>query len=221
MSYSGKKVVAEFRKKYGIIKPDLNELRKIISSQGYTVIEFNAIYNDANVAAIIEELNLDNLISERKGFTYADASNRLVFLHEDLSYDEKLNVLVHEEGHIFCGHIEEKEFIGRDVQQEQEANEFAHYLMNPTFLDKSRCFIGKHKLCISIVAVLLTVCIVGVSLLAGEQSYYGEYYVTETGSKYHKADCIHIKNKTNIRRLTKEEFNTGEYEPCEMCLPNG
>lgn len=219
MIFSGKKVVAEFRKKYRIIKPDLDELRSIISSQGYTVIEFNGIYNDENVVAIIEELNLDALISERKGFTYADANNRLVFLHEDLSYDEKLNVLVHEEGHIFCGHIKEKDYIGRDVQQEKEANEFAHYLMNPTFIDKSKFFVCKNKLWFSIASVLLAVCIVGVGLLAREQSYYGEYYVTETGSKYHKMDCIHTKNKTNIRRLTEEEFNSGEYEPCEMCLP--
>lgn len=221
MNYSGKKEVAEFRKKYRIIKPDLNELKEIISSQGYTIIEFNAIYNDENVAAIIEELNLDTLISERKGFTYADAHNRLVFLHEDLSYDEKINVLVHEEGHIFSGHIEERDFIGRDVQQEQEANEFAHYLMHPTFIDKLKFFVRKYKIWISIVSVLLAICIVCVSLFAGKQSYYGEYYVTETGSKYHQAACIHIKNKTNIHQLTKEEFDSGEYEPCKMCLPNG
>ncbi len=52
-----------------------------------------------------------------------------------------------------------------------------------------------------------------------QKNYYGEYYITDTGHKYHRADCIFVKNKENVRRLTEEEFFSGDYEPCEMCLP--
>ena len=53
-----------------------------------------------------------------------------------------------------------------------------------------------------------------------EQSYYGEYYLTESGNKYHKEECIFIKDKTNVQRITVKEFESGEYAPCKMCLPN-
>ena len=52
-----------------------------------------------------------------------------------------------------------------------------------------------------------------------EKHYYGTYYITESGNKYHERNCIFVKDKTNIRRMTVEEFESGEYEPCAICLP--
>ena len=37
-------------------------MRSSIQSQGYNIVEFNAIFNDEDVALIIENLKLDNLI---------------------------------------------------------------------------------------------------------------------------------------------------------------
>ena len=54
-----------------------------------------------------------------------------------------------------------------------------------------------------------------------EQRYYGDFYITTTGSKYHEKDCIFIKHKDNVERLTVEQFESGEYEPCDICLPHG
>jgi hypothetical protein len=51
-----------------------------------------------------------------------------------------------------------------------------------------------------------------------EKTYYGEYYVTENGEKYHDEDCIYIKDKSNVHRLTIEEYESGEFEPCQICL---
>ena len=50
--------------------------------------------------------------------------------------------------------------------------------------------------------------------------YKDNLYVTSTGECYHKKECIFIKNKTNTRKLAKEEFEKGTYSPCDMCLPN-
>lgn len=47
-------------------------------------------------------------------------------MHEDLSVDEKLSVLFYEEEH-----IEENTYLGRDIQQEVEANEFAYCTLLP------------------------------------------------------------------------------------------
>ena len=45
------------------------------------------------------------------------------------------------------------------------------------------------------------------------------YYVTPTGKKYHREDCIFIKDKKNVERLTDKEYYSGEYDPCQICLP--
>ena len=135
-------------------------------------------------------------------------------------YDEcGREILLHEEGHIFCGHIEENTYIGRDVQQETEANDFSYCMQNPTLADKLCYFIKNNKLWLSIVAVVLVACIILFCWFMREERLYGDFVVTETGNKYHQSDCNHIKNKNNVRRLTLEEFESGEYEPCGTCLP--
>ena len=51
---------------------------------------------------------------------------------------------------------------------------------------------------------------------------YGKFLenLTSTGNKYHEEECIFVKDKTNTRRLTIEEFESGDYEPCDICLPH-
>ena len=136
MSCTSKKLACKFRKEYKINKLTASALSEILTKQGYTVVNFNSLYNEPDVAELINTLNLSDFVKERKGFTYADSNHRIVFVNEDLSEQEKLLVLLHEEGHIYCGHLTEKSIIGRDVIQEYEANEFVHYMLNETFFQK-------------------------------------------------------------------------------------
>lgn len=53
-----------------------------------------------------------------------------------------------------------------------------------------------------------------------EKKYYGEYYITESGQKYHEEGCIFVKYKDNVHRMTTDEYESGDYEPCQICLPN-
>ena len=115
-------------KEYGLQNVTLENLRSAIQKQGYTIVEYNNIFNGENVAALIDALGLENFCEGSKGFTYADTKRRLVFLHEDLSDKEKLMILAHEEGHIYCNHLTSTPVLGRDVIEEHEANEFAHLL---------------------------------------------------------------------------------------------
>ena len=57
-------------------------------------------------------------------------------------------------------------------------------------------------------------------LIVRNNSYYGEYYITENGTKYHEKDCMIIKDKNNTQRLTKSDYESGDYEPCQVCLPD-
>ena len=218
-----KAAARKFLNEYKLNEVTLVNLKQIINSQGYTIIEFNNIFNDENVTQLIESLGLDEQVEKSKGFTYADSKRRLVFLNEDLSDAEKLLVLAHEEGHIYCNHLSSVPIIGRDVVEEHEANEFTHYILNNSISQKVGFVVKTRKKAIAIVAVILILVIAGVAIFSAirkEQSYYGEYYLTSTGNKYHEEECIFVKDKTNVRRLTIEEFESGEYEPCGICLPH-
>lgn len=211
----------DFLRQYGLSKITLDDIRRIITSQGYTIVEFNHIFNGEPVTRLIEALKLDEMVEKARGFTYADRYRRLVFVHEDLTDDEKLLVLAHEEGHIYCNHFSASPVIGRDVVEEHEANEFTHYILNRGVAGKLGDFVKKNRKVIGIVAALLAVLLVGTAILGKvkeERSYYGKYYITASGDKYHKEDCRFIKDKNNIRRMTKEEYESGKYEPCGICL---
>ena len=213
----------EFLNEYRLTQVTLDDLKRIITSQGYTIVEFNHIFNDEHVTALIEALHLDEVVEKSKGFTYADPQRRLVFLHEDLSDNEKLLVLAHEEGHIYCDHFSSVPVIGRDVIEEHEANEFTHYILNRSMAGKIDRFIKERKKLCSTVAIVLVVAIIGLLVFKAvqkERSYYGEYYITASGNKYHEEECIFVKDKTNIHRMTIDEFESGDYEPCGICLPH-
>lgn len=213
----------EFLNEYRLTQVTLGDLRRIITSQGYTIVEFNHIFNDEHVTALIEALHLDEMVEKTKGFTYADRQRRLVFLHEDLSDNEKLLVLAHEEGHIYCDHFSSVPVIGRDVVEEHEANEFTHYILNRSVAGRVGGFIKERKKLCGTIAIVLAVCIIGLLIFNAvqkERSYYGEYYITSSGNKYHEEECIFVKDKTNIHRMTIEEFESGDYEPCGICLPH-
>lgn len=212
-----KKSVLKFKQKYKLKKITTSELYNIIEQQGYTVIPYNCACNDENVKVLIVALQLEEYIHSCKCFTYQDEKYRLVFINEDLSEEEKLVVLAHEEGHIWHNHLRGDSVFGVDVIQEYQANEFAHYLL----VDKDG---NKRKTRMFIVFFILfalsVFCGIYFSKAKHDQKVYTEnYFRTNSGTKYHIEGCIYIKNKTGIQRLTKEEFESGEYEPCAVCIP--
>lgn len=77
-----KKKAKSFLKEYGLQNVTLENLRSAIQKQGYTIVEYNNIFNDENVAALIDALGLEYFCERSKGFTYADTKRRLVFLHK-------------------------------------------------------------------------------------------------------------------------------------------
>lgn len=213
-----KRKAAEFKRKYSLKTINSANLWEALTAQGYTLVEFNSIENKENVASLIGALQLEDQIARSKCFTYQNDKYRIVFIHEDLNDEERTVVLAHEEGHIWNGHMSSNNVLGTDVVQEYEANEFSHYLLK----DKT----GKKKR-IKVTGVILTLILllaVGTGMFLKQNHdkavYTDDLYRTETGGKYHVRDCMYIKDKTNVYRLTQEEFDSGEYEPCGACKPN-
>lgn len=185
----------------------------------------------------------------KNGFTYHSGKYRLVFVNEALNDEEKVIVLAHEEGHIWHGHMQCGNRVGNDVICEYEANEFAHYLLeyrNPYRKNVVRTafacavfvllagvffqYAGRNDAVgadstqeqrAQESSVVKKATSKGEGEVSENSKAQGteEYYITKTGMKYHVRDCMYIRNKTDVRRMTEEEYESGEYEPCKACLP--
>ena len=124
-----KKQVSRFRREFNIQDVSAKILEDIFEKQGFTVIHFNPVLNDPDVEIVIQSFDLQDMIRSSNGFLYLDQNHRLVFVNENLSESERRIVLAHEQGHYYCGHSSHTDVIGRNVSEEFEANEFAHYLL--------------------------------------------------------------------------------------------
>lgn len=218
MDMNEKKSVKAFKRKYKLKKISSQSLSEVLNKQGFTLIRFNGADDDDDVRTLIAALDLQEYVLTYRCFTYQDNKYRLVFVNENLNEEETTIVLAHEEGHIWHKHLNNKNVLGNDIVQEYQANEFSHYLL----VDKT----GKKKK-ISICAAVGSLILV-IGLVTGyyfksqhdEKIYTDNLYRTATGSKYHVRDCMYIKDKTDVQRLTREEFDSGEYEPCNACKPD-
>lgn len=205
---------------YKLSKVSLDNLVYIIEDQGFEIIEYVS-GEDSSANRLIERLDLTNYSRANKAFAYQCGVSKFVFVSEDMSAAEKLYTLAHEVGHIFCGHLKDGNMTC-SVEEEYEANEFAHAILHPRMWDCFVQWIREHKKVVYIGALaLVIVCAVAIGIAHTERqrSYYGEYYITDSGHKYHEAECIFVKDKNNVERLTKEGYYSGEYEPCQICLP--
>ena len=216
-----KKKVRQFRREFGVRNPDADFLASVFEKQGFTVIEFNPLLNDPDINTLVISLGLSDLITGTNGFLYQDRNYRLVFLNEKLSPDEKRMVLAHEEGHYYCGHIEHISCREKTVQEEYEANEFVHYLLQKSFPDVLKTwFFAYRRIAIAggIALVLAGGSAAGVAEYREHQLYEGEYYVTMHGEKYHLKNCVTIQGH-ETRRFTKKDADSGKYDPCSVCMP--
>ncbi len=216
-----RRAASNYRKEYRIRDLNPDALSEALEKQGYTVVEFRPMNNEPDVALLLRNLHLEDRAIYSRGFVYVDSHYRMVFVSEDLSDFEKTLVLLHEQGHIYLKHMNHASVIGVDVQEEYEANEFVHYLINPGFIQRTGESARRYKIPIMIVLLVLTAGLFGVVKYKEyneSRTYFMEYYVTPYGTKYHIKECSVIEGK-EVRRLTKEDIESGQYEPCAFCIP--
>ena len=95
--------------------------------------------------------------------------------------------------------------------------------LNPNLINRAKIMMVCHKKTTTIVSVILMVVILTgiiIPVVKKYRSQCGDYYVTDSGNKYHKKECIFVKDKKNVSKLTKEDFKAGLYDACDMCLPD-
>lgn len=216
--YKAKNLLLE----YGISKVTLENLIYIIEDQGFEIIEYSQRDRSDSIWTVLNTLNLTAYAESGKAFAYKCGKSKLLFVCEEMTADEKLYALAHEEGHIIFGHLCNGACDGNAVEEEYVTNEFAHYLLHPPLLLKFATTVKSNKkkaLWVALIALSLAVIIPLTVNIIQSRSYYGEYYVTESGTKYHEKDCMTIKDRSNVRRLTEKDYYSGDYEPCHVCLP--
>ena len=108
------------------------------------------------------------------------------------------------------------------VVEEFEAHEFTHHLLNRTLITKTKAVLYAHKRAAVVVFVLVMIALLTVGYVYGVShhiEYADDFYITPTGLKYHRAACSAIKGRNSARKMTKEEYDSGQYEPCSLCVP--
>lgn len=128
-----KRKVGSFLKEHRIRAVTSASLADALQQQGFTVLEFNRLCNDEDLGDLIDALRLRSYITSTKGFTYANADHRLVFVHEALSEKEKCMVLAHEIGHICCSHTEKQPILGEDVLPQNDTGRVRLRPLHPLF----------------------------------------------------------------------------------------
>ena len=190
------------RQKTGDISGE--KLRAVIKEYGYDVIEYG---DSAGADCLIRELKIQEYTSGG-AFAYSSGSVRLVFVDGRLSEAEKREVLAHELGHIALGHLICPGDSNFNVSHEYQANEFTHYLLNPTPLTRSQIWLRRRWPVVALFMALLLSCFAVWSF-----ADIG-YYVTKTGSHYHRRNCEYVQSRRGVRRI----FDVTGYEPCEVCI---
>ncbi len=210
------------------------DLRRIIESNQFTVIEYKKHTNSQPVAELIKRLGVQNEIEQNSSFLYIKNNLKFVFINADISDEDKCALLRHELGHICDPYLINNALNYSKIKKEEFANEFSFYIKNPGNLFRIYVFIlKKWKLLVSI--ILLIACLIGFSFMinsltnppakpvTGNSSTYvpsnGTYYVTSSGKKYHKEHCIIIKYKNNLTQITLESATDDGYKPCLICNP--
>ena len=211
-----------FIKEHKLKTIDSENLIRVIKECGYEVRDYRPYSNEDKTQKLFEILNIKEFANGEDAFTYADLDNRIVFVSKTLSEKEKCIVLSHELGHIFFKHMSSKKYIkGQEIEQENEANEFSHYLLDGGIFFKLCKFINNYRerLIIPVIGIIAASFLLGyvIDILDNRQDNI-TYYITENGGKYHEEGCKHLDGKSDLETGKREKFERRGYTPCGDCL---
>ena len=221
MSSNVRKAAYRILSQYKLGIPSLDDLVYVAKDQGYDIIDYSKESANPSVATLIKELSVEEVAKRGKAFVFQKKEIKLLFLCDELTKDEKRYAIAHELGHIALGHLRHGVSNDTSICEEHDANEFSHYLLLPGKGYLIKHWIDEHRTAcvVSIIALVMAIGMITLyCYVCYRNSLYGEYYITENGSHYHKIGCTYIKDKKNVHRFTIEEYNSGKYEPCQNCV---
>lgn len=194
-------------------------VENILQSLGYSVVLFNTYSGDME----LERYELADKKGKLKAFTYSQTAH-IVFLDANLHADDKLYLLLHELGHIVLGHVGDGKLVTRNkILIDIEADNFAYSILN-----NRRNWLYVILFVFILYSVIITAGFLNTRTAPAEVVTQVEppqattqnidtVYVTPTGKKYHKQNCMYVKGK-NLTELTRTQAEN-IYTPCSVCNP--
>ena len=208
-------------------KPDADSLKTLIESRGFAIINFNRIENSAVTEEFFSIEEIKNLAEKSDAFIYIKGRCKLLFVADGFNDDDLRFVLSHELGHI----LDERLYWDSgytEIQKEQFANEFTHYLLHPGIFFNLTLLLSNIKIVTAaglIIALALGggIALRNFSIKKTATVHSGviasdTVFVTSGGECYHKRTCSIVKNRTNIKKLSVEKALKNRYRPCNLCF---
>lgn len=210
------------------------DLKRIIESNQFIIIEYKKHTNPEPVSELIKKLKVENETRQNDSFLYINNNLKFVFINSDISEEDRCSLLRHELGHILDADLESRTVHYSGIKKEEFANEFSCYAKKPPIRFMVYVFlVKKWKLLTSAIALIF--CVLAFMLIMGSltiprakpvtstDSEYtlseSEYYVTSSGKKFHRKHCIIIKYKNNLTEIKLNEAIDCGYKPCMICNP--
>ena len=206
-----------FRNKNGLAKKKItfSLLCKTARQNGFIVKDYSSSRCLRILLDIYDKSLRANSVTAKDG-----NGNIIIFVNEKLPAKERTFVLAHEIGHILLQHSTRE-----NSQYENEADLFAHYLLDyktsNRFLLASLCVV----LAVTLSAGVLFDAIKGDNLYVSESNVESTAsfvsktdicYYTEHGTVYHYyKDCSYIKNSKNV--ITGTISQCGKSKCCFRC----
>lgn len=118
--------VKSFMDEYNVTKLTRDEIEKIIECMGYKIILFHPKQKNTAIAKLIDRIGVGDDIKIRQSFAYHSGSTKCIFIDESIGEPDSIQLLLHEIGHIYMGHINgRQDDAAITAKNENEANQFA------------------------------------------------------------------------------------------------
>ena len=179
---------------------NLESIKNYLQSKGYTV-NFYDVEKDNK---LLTKYGLNEYAKTVHAFTVCSKELKAVFIDKQIKKEKIIYSLLHETAHIVLNHLDKTKVGNNDRLYDMQAEAFAYEVLN----HKSKTHIY------AIIAVILLVFGIGIYKNINDSKMV---YVTSTGAKYHRENCIHVQN-IDCTVLTKGQARKN-YDPCKVCNP--
>ena len=201
------KKAKKFIKTFGLKRNYTTEgLTKILEKQGFSLYEYSLFSNKTK--QLFVRLDCFETATVNCSFSISSDEANLCCIKNYLSEKEKAILLLHENLHIFMGDV--KKDCPISPFQEKTVTDL-HFIVD--FILNTRRYVRV------LLAVLITALFLGTAHHFTYSKTEAYYYVTPSGTHYHKEDCDEILTNPNAYSISAEDARKS-YLPCSKCKPD-
>ncbi len=204
----------------------VRNIKAVIKSHGFRIHPYRLEETDSQITELIRELGCEDLAQRENGFVVTNEVIKAVFIRKNLSTNDQLEILFHEEAHIWCNHLNTANFTDQTaIQKEVEAQRFY-----PRLKALRRVVILLTITALAIGAFFLTpqasrsvvdtepVGVSGYTIITNGNPN-DIVYITGSGDAYHREYCGTIAGSHTRTETTRSSAESLGRHPCSYCNP--